>query len=214
MPRFPLPVAARPRQHRLPGQAGPTISSISASACDEGRREQHVVAGIAVDRAAHRVNHQPARHRGGLDARVQLQRRIERRLGRAVRHHFQRHEKAAAADVPDMRMAGEARWRPLRRPAPARAHGVEQIVALDHLLHRKRRGASRPDGRCTCGRAGRVRCPRRSASTISDARAPRRSAGSRRPVPWRWRSDPARHLPARPRTAFRCGPCRTSLRPR
>ncbi len=45
-------------------------------------------------------------------------------------------------------------------------------------------------------------------------RAPRRSAGSRRPGPWRSSSGRARCLPARARAACRCGPCRTSPRRR
>src|SRR4051812_10485025 len=51
---------------------------------DERRRQQHMVAALAVDRAAHGIDHQAARHRGLLHLRMELSGRIERRLGQAI----------------------------------------------------------------------------------------------------------------------------------
>src|SRR5688572_3541574 len=71
---------------------------------DEGRGEQDVVAALAVDRAAHRVAHEAALHRLGLDLGVQLRRGVEWALGRAVLDQLDAHEEAAAADVAHVRM--------------------------------------------------------------------------------------------------------------
>src|SRR6476659_1495503 len=51
---------------------------------DERRREQHMIAARTVDRAAGGIDHQAARHRLALDARIELELRIERHFGRAV----------------------------------------------------------------------------------------------------------------------------------
>src|SRR5213080_2213035 len=55
---------------------------------DERRRDQHVVAARAVHCAAHGIHHQAARHCFTLDARMQLQFRIERLLGAAIGDQF------------------------------------------------------------------------------------------------------------------------------
>ena len=106
-----------------------TIVSIAPLVDDERRRQQHVVAARAVDRAAHRIDHQAARHRLALDPRVQLafadrtapwcrDRRPARRpgTGRGRAHRRRRDDcrTAPAAAAPDARPAG-AHWRADRR---------------------------------------------------------------------------------------------------
>jgi hypothetical protein len=51
----------------LPGEAAGDFRQLRLAG-DEGRRQQHVVAAPAVDGAAHRVDHQAARHRWSLMA--------------------------------------------------------------------------------------------------------------------------------------------------
>ena len=80
---------------------------------DERRRQQHVVALPAVDGAAHRVDHQPFGHGARLDARVQLQPRIERLFAAAIRDQLDCLEQAAPADVADLRVRTEGRVQPL-----------------------------------------------------------------------------------------------------
>src|ERR1700739_3455912 len=48
-----------------------------ASLDDEGRRQQNMVAGHGIDCPAHRIDHQPPRHRLALDARMEFRRGIE-----------------------------------------------------------------------------------------------------------------------------------------
>jgi len=102
-----------------------------------------VVAALAVYRAAHRVDQQAGRHRLRLDARVQLVARVEGLLRAAVLDQLDADEQPAAADVAHMRM----RTQPLAQRAlelrAALAHVREQLVALNHLLHRERGGRSR-----------------------------------------------------------------------
>ena len=108
--------------------ARPTAASAAAIACaeplddllelavadDVGRRQQQMVARAAVDRAAHRIAQQPARHGLGLDPRVQPVLGRERPLARAVGDELQALEQAAAADLADVRMIAEARGRAAR----------------------------------------------------------------------------------------------------
>src|ERR1041384_2504018 len=69
---------------------------------DEWRREQHMVAARAVDGAAGRIDHHAARHCLALDARIELELGIERRLRRAILDELDTHEQAASADVADV----------------------------------------------------------------------------------------------------------------
>ena len=119
-----------------------TIVSMAARIDDEGRRQQHVVAAHAVDRPAHRIDHQPARHRFALDARMQLQFRVERLLAAAIGDELEALEQAASAHVADEGMIAEPLASAGARDArPARARCAKQIVAAYHPLHRQRRGA-------------------------------------------------------------------------
>lgn len=74
---------------------------------DERRGDEHVVAAPAIDGAAHRVDHQSVGHSRLLDSRVQLQRRVERRLGAAACNEFDGLEQAAAAYVADIVVVAE-----------------------------------------------------------------------------------------------------------
>ena len=67
-----------------------------------------MVAGAAVDGAAHRVDAQAARERLRLHARVHAPRRVERLLCAALGDELDPLEEAAAADVADVRMIREA----------------------------------------------------------------------------------------------------------
>ena len=55
---------------------------------DERRRNQDMVAARAIHRTAHRIDHQPPRHRFAFDAGVHLQFWVERFLGAAVKHQL------------------------------------------------------------------------------------------------------------------------------
>ena len=89
---------------------------------DERRRQQHMVAVAAVDRAAHRIDHQAAAIASRLDARMQLQRRVEGRLawrGRApARSPWNR---PAAADVAHVRVRAEGGLQALAQARALRA---------------------------------------------------------------------------------------------
>ena len=118
-----------------------TIVSISAARRDVGRRDDDVVALLAVDRAAHRIAGQAARDGLRLDALVQLQRRIEDRLGGAVGDELQRPEQAAAANVADMAVVAEAFLQGGLQRCAHRADVVQQVVLADDSLHLQRGGA-------------------------------------------------------------------------
>ena len=100
-----------------------------------------MVAVPAVDRSAHRIDAQAARHRLGLHARMQPQRGIEGRLADAIGDELEADEKSPAANVANVRMLAES---VRETPVQARTlslHCVEQPVARDHLVHGERGGA-------------------------------------------------------------------------
>ena len=77
-----------------------------------------MVALDAVDRAAHRIDHEAPRHRLALDARVELERGIERSLARAVGNELERPKEPAPADIADERVLPKALLEaPLKAPA-------------------------------------------------------------------------------------------------
>src|ERR1700722_388432 len=102
---------------------------------DEGRREQDMVSPDSVDRAAHRIDHQAARHRFLLYARVQLARGIERSLRTAVGDKLDAAEQPAPSDIADMRIVGEALLQPSLQTFAHRPDIGEQAVAPDDLLN-------------------------------------------------------------------------------
>ena len=106
---------------------------------NEGRRQENVVALDAVDRAAHRIDHEALRHRLALDAGVQFQGRIERPLARPVADQLERPEKPAAANVADERVLGEALVQATLEPCAHLDHVGEQPIPSDDVLHRQRR---------------------------------------------------------------------------
>src|SRR5690606_15284522 len=87
------------------------------------------------------ITHQSVVHRGPLERRMQLQRRIEGFAGFAIPDELEADEQAAAADIPDVRVITEHFAQPRHEPLAAAAHLREQPVALDHLLDGERRRA-------------------------------------------------------------------------
>ena len=102
---------------------------------NERRGEQDVIATLAVDRAAHRIDHQAARHRFPLDPCMQFQFRIERLLAAAIGDKLDALEQSAPAHVADKRMIAEALVQASRQMRALFAHIGEKIVAPDHSLH-------------------------------------------------------------------------------
>src|SRR5271166_4352927 len=74
---------------------------------DEGRGQKHMIALCTVNGAAHRINHEAASHRLALDARVDLQRRVERAFAGAILDKLERPKEPAPANVADEGMVGE-----------------------------------------------------------------------------------------------------------
>ncbi|MNY57755.1 hypothetical protein D3C86_1940130 [compost metagenome] len=58
----------------------------------------------AIDRATHRIDQQAVLHGGGFQARMRLQRRIERGLAVAVGHELHTDEQAASTDIAQVGM--------------------------------------------------------------------------------------------------------------
>src|SRR5690606_17048960 len=69
---------------------------------DIGRCQQHMIAMHPVDGAAHRIAHQPSRHRLFLDPGVNAKGRIERRLAVLVRDKLDSAKQASPPDIADM----------------------------------------------------------------------------------------------------------------
>jgi len=108
---------------------------------DEGRRQQHMIAAHPVNRTAHGIDHQPARHGLSLHLRMQLVLRRERLLAPPIGNQLDRLKKPAPAHVSDERVIAKSLLEPSRKLSALRAHVREQPVALYHALHRQRRGA-------------------------------------------------------------------------
>jgi hypothetical protein len=87
----------------------------------ERRRDHDVVAALAVYRAAHRIDHQPARHRFALHGLVYLEVGRERLLGAAVGDELDAEEEPAAPDIPDVRVRARRASRASRNASPCRA---------------------------------------------------------------------------------------------
>ncbi len=102
-----------------------------------------MIADAPVDRSAHWIDHQPPVHRGLLDSRVQLVRRIEDLFGLAIGDEFDRLEQTAPANVADVRVIDEALHQALTQSLSLLANALEEVVAANHPLHGKRRGARR-----------------------------------------------------------------------
>ena len=83
---------------------------------DVGRRDDDVVALLAVDRAAHRIGGKAAGDALRFDALVQLQCRVEHLLRSPVGDEFKRPEQPAPPDVADMTVVAEPL---LQRRSPA-----------------------------------------------------------------------------------------------
>src|SRR5689334_20162473 len=79
----------------------------SSAVDDKRRREEHVISARAVDRSAHRINHQSARHGFMLDPCMQLAGWIKRLFGAAIGHDFDPLQQTAAARTADTRMTAE-----------------------------------------------------------------------------------------------------------
>jgi hypothetical protein len=74
---------------------------------DEWRGKKDMIAIYAIDRSAHRIDHQPARHGLRLDTGMQSARGIKWRLCLAISHEFYGPEQTASADITDMSMLAE-----------------------------------------------------------------------------------------------------------
>src|SRR6266702_6746644 len=91
------------------GKAQPIDNHVDVVCCrDIGRREQHMVAALAIRSAAGRVAAEPAGKRSGLDLLVKLERGIERGATGAIGHQLDRPEKSTAPDVADVTVITEA----------------------------------------------------------------------------------------------------------
>ena len=106
-------------QGDVDGLAEPVDDHVDIAVAADVRRRQHdVIADAAVHGAAHRIAGKPARKRLGLDARMQLERGIERRSRGAIGDELDRLEQAAAPDIADMTVIAETFGQP---PLEARA---------------------------------------------------------------------------------------------
>src|SRR5688572_14579469 len=108
---------------------------------DERRREQHVVAALSVYRAAHRIAHYAARHGFALYGLVELQRRREGLLGRAIGDEFDGDEEAAAPDISDVRVIRQPGVQCAAQRQPLFQHVVEQSFLAHGTLNGERRSA-------------------------------------------------------------------------
>lgn len=80
-----------------------------------------MVTSHAINRPAHRVDHQPARHGFTFHGHIQFARRVERRFIEAVSYDFYGTKKTAAADIADMMMIVKTLMKPpVDLPAPLR----------------------------------------------------------------------------------------------
>ena len=108
---------------------------------DVGRREDDMIALLAIDRAAHGIGGEPAGKGFSFYAFIDLERGGENLLGGTVGDEFERPEQAAAADVADMAVVAEP---VVQRGFQALAHQADvfdQIILLDDALHFQGRGA-------------------------------------------------------------------------
>src|SRR5882757_7551232 len=104
---------------------------------DERRGEQNMVSSGAINRAAHRVDEQAARHRFALDQCVQLQFRSKGLLGTAVSDQFDTAVQTTSADIADVMMVGEPLFQPALEMAAHLNHIGQQAIATNNILHRK-----------------------------------------------------------------------------
>ena len=93
----------------------------------------------AIDRPAHRIDHQTPRHRLALDARMQFRRGIERPFAGAVADQLERPKEAAPRMSPTNGCCPKRSLRRRSSLAPISDHIGEQPVPPDDILHRQRR---------------------------------------------------------------------------
>src|ERR671925_1198504 len=94
-----------------------------------------MVATPAVNRAAHRIDHEAIGHRLLLYSRMEPEHRIEWLLRAAVGDELDRLEQTATAYVADMMMIAEALVQASRQMLPHLLYLPEKVVAADDLLH-------------------------------------------------------------------------------
>src|SRR5262249_5611582 len=106
-------------QRGIDGRAEPVDDHINiAWRADVGWRQQHMVAVLAVRRAAARLPAKAPRERTRLDPLIELETRIEGFPCGAISNQSARLEQAAPADVADMAVVAEASGQPpLQMPA-------------------------------------------------------------------------------------------------
>ena len=130
----------------------PLDDCVDRAAVDyEGRRKEDVVSAHAVDRSAHRVNHQSACHGFMLDPRTQLVGWIKRLFATAIGYDFNASQQAAAAQVTNKRMIAEPLVEAARkiRPVGARSLTACRVVSPAAQPKPRRRPADDPY-RCGC----------------------------------------------------------------
>src|SRR5687767_14529264 len=94
-----------------------------------------MVAAHPVDTPAGGVTHDSLVKSGAANTLPQLGFQVEGFLAVAVGHQFEPDEKAAAADVADVRVLAEALLQSAKQQSAQMPHAREQPIALDRLLH-------------------------------------------------------------------------------
>lgn len=67
------------------------------------RRNQNMIAPLAINGSAHRIDQQPVRHALRFDSRMQLQQRIECRFALFIAYQLHAGEQTATARITDIR---------------------------------------------------------------------------------------------------------------
>jgi hypothetical protein len=95
----------------------------------ERRCQQDVIPALAIDCTTHRVDHEAARHRFMLHARVQLQLWVESVLGAAIGDELEALKQPAAAHIPNEGMIAKPFLEPSQKVCTLRMHICEQVIA-------------------------------------------------------------------------------------
>lgn len=170
-----LKLRRAPRKRAVDGRGEAVDDKIDDGVGDDERRsDEQVIAAHAVEGAAHGVDHEPASHGLALDPGVELEARGEGFLGRAVGNELDPHKETASANVADLRVIAETVAQRVGEVGALAADIGEEIVALDHLLHRERRSAGHGMGEVDLVMLGKARD---LSEYIEDALAEQGGAG-------------------------------------
>src|SRR5437879_9718016 len=94
-----------------------------------------MVAAGAVHRSTHGIDHQAARERFALDARMHLQFRIERRFAAAVSHQLDALQQSTSTHIPHERMVAKSLLETAREVRPLRPYILQEMVAVHYPLN-------------------------------------------------------------------------------